>query len=91
MDMQEKGCSRIREMGDRRDSIMVLTPTSYGPVIGHFQGKPIYEFLAYGDGEVLWYSGVAPVEKDGSICLNRLRNGERLVSPGLVYEKRIGA
>ena len=67
---------------------MALTPTRYGPVIGHFQGEPIYEFLAYSDGEVLWYSGVAPVEKDGSICLNRLRNEECLVSPGLVYEKR---
>lgn len=66
----------------------MVTPTRYCPVIGQFQGKPIYEFLAYGDGGVLWYSRVAPVDKGGSICLNRLKNGECLVSPGLVYEKR---
>lgn len=62
-----------------------MTVTHYGPVIGLFQGKPIYEYLTYGDGRVVWYSGIAPVEKDGSICLNRLKNGECLVSPGLVY------
>lgn len=68
-----------------------LNSTSYGPVIGQYLGKPIHEFLVYGDGEVLWYSGIAPVEKDGSICLSKMGREEYLVSPGLVYEKRIGA
>ena len=56
-----------------------------GPVIGQYEGRPIYEYLVYDDNQVIRFSHVAPVERDGTIQLSRLSDGEVVVSPGLVY------
>lgn len=56
-----------------------------GPVIGQYENRPIHEFLVYDDGCVLRFSHVAPVERDGTILLSRLSDGDVVVSPGLVY------
>ncbi len=58
-----------------------------GPVIGHYENQPIHDFLVYDDNLVVRFSHVAPVERDGTILLSRLSDGEVVVSPGLVYRK----
>ncbi|MDA8153124.1 MAG: hypothetical protein M0003_10495 [Acidithiobacillus sp.] len=56
-----------------------------GPVIGQYENRPIHEFLVYDDNQIIRFSHVAPVERDGTINLLRLSDGEVVVSPGLVY------
>lgn len=56
-----------------------------GPVIGQYENRPIHDFLVYDDNQVIRFSHVAPVERDGTIQLSRLSDGEVVVSPGLVY------
>lgn len=56
-----------------------------GPVIGQYENQPIHDFLVYADGCALRFSHRAPVERDGTINLLRLSDGEVVVSPGLVY------
>lgn len=58
-----------------------------GPVIGQYENRPIHDFLVYGDNQVIRFSHVAPVERDGTIHLSRLSDGEVVVSPGLVYRR----
>lgn len=58
-----------------------------GPVIGQYEGRPIYEYLVYDDNQVIRFSHVAPVERDGTILLSRLSDWEVVVSPGLVYRR----
>ena len=57
----------------------------HGPVIGHYGDGPIYDFILV-DGRKLHYERLATVEKDGSIDLKSLREGECIVHPGLVYQ-----
>ncbi|MHB8322635.1 MAG: hypothetical protein ACYDA7_11570 [Acidithiobacillus sp.] len=60
-----------------------------GPVIGQYENRPIHDFLVYDDNQVIWFSQVAPVERDGAIHLSRLSDDEVLVSPGLVYRRDV--
>jgi hypothetical protein len=60
-----------------------------GPVIGQYENRPIHDFLVYDDNRVIRFSHVAPVERDGSIILSRLSDGEVVVSPGLVYVRDV--
>lgn len=58
-----------------------------GPVIGQYENRPIHDFLVYDDNQVVRFSHVAPVERDGTILLSRLSDWEVVVSPGLVYRQ----
>ena len=58
-----------------------------GPVIGHYENRPIHDFLVYDDNQVIRFSHVAPVERDGTIQLSKLSDAEVVVSPGLVYRR----
>ncbi len=58
-----------------------------GPVIGQYEKRPIHDFLVYDDNQVVRFSHVARVERDGTIQLSRLSDGEVVVSPGLVYRR----
>ncbi|MBU2792569.1 hypothetical protein HAQ01_03905 [Acidithiobacillus thiooxidans] len=56
-----------------------------GPIIGQYENQPIHDFLAYDDQQVLRFSHVATVDRDGTIPLAQLSDEEVVVSPGLVY------
>lgn len=58
-----------------------------GPVIGQYENRPIHDFLVYDDNQVVRFSHVAPVERDGTILLSKLSDGDVVVSPGLVYRR----
>ena len=62
-----------------------------GPVIGQYENRPIHEFLVYDHNQVVRFSHVAPVERDGTILLSKLSDGDVVVSPGLVYRRDVRA
>ena len=62
-----------------------------GPVIGQYENRSIHDFLVYDDNQVIRFSHVAPVERDGSIYLSIMSDEEVLVSPGLVYRRDVCA
>jgi hypothetical protein len=62
-----------------------------GPVIGQYENRPIHDFLVYDDNQVVRFSHVATVDRDGTIPLAQLSDGEVVVSPGLVYVRDVRA
>jgi len=62
-------------------------PVRKGPVVGHYQGRPIHEYLDFGTTQ--WcFSHVAIMDRDGMIDMDQLADDECVVSPGLVYRKK---
>lgn len=56
-----------------------------GSIIGRYENQPIHDFLVYEDRQVIRFSRIAVVDRDGTIPLSQLSDEEVVVSPGLVY------
>lgn len=55
-----------------------------GEIIGSYRDKPIYDIITEG-GKRFAFNGIAVEEPDGTIDLNRLQDGDWVITPGLVY------
>jgi len=63
-----------------------FVPIRKGPVIGHYHGRSIHEYLDFATTQ--WgFSRVAVMDRDGAIDMNQLADDECVVSPGLVYRR----
>lgn len=56
-----------------------------GAVEGFIDGHPIRHTAIDENGGRYHYAGIAPRDSDGCIDVARLRTGEWIVQPGLVY------
>lgn len=56
----------------------------YGPVIGSIGGKPIYDFVVIG-GVRHDYAGLAQLDPNGDVDLDKLENGDFVLPPILLY------
>jgi hypothetical protein len=56
-----------------------------GPMLGYCAGQPIWSAIIDGVGQRYVFAGVAVRRRDGDVDLAALRQGERLVDPGLIY------
>ncbi|KAB7739830.1 hypothetical protein F2P47_09960 [Parvibaculum sedimenti] len=59
--------------------------TSDGPTIGHYAGRHVPEAVIDAYGRRYVFGGLAPRRADGRYDIGRLRDGEFLLEPGLVY------
>lgn len=54
-----------------------------GPPIGFFLGEPIPQWLSMRDGRIYYYSHLS----GESLLLSRLREGQLVMSPGLIFDE----
>ena len=59
--------------------------TQFGPKIGNYMGKPIYESIHNQDGTYV-FDRIASYEDDG-YPLDQLCENEALFEPGLIYKQ----
>lgn len=61
-----------------------MSKRAYGPAIGTFLGKPIYQSITQQENEYI-FDRLADCDDDG--CpLDQLDKGELLLNPGLIYK-----
>lgn len=56
-----------------------------GPTVGHYSGKPVADVVIDAYERRYVFTGLAPRRNDGRYDLGKLRDGEFLLEPGLVY------
>ena len=66
-------------------SIMV-EPRPVGPVIGFYRDRPIAERVVDLFGRRFTYAGVIGRRRDGQYDVDRLKSGQFIVEPGIVYD-----
>jgi hypothetical protein len=71
-------------------SIMV-EPRPVGPVIGFYRDRPIAERVVDLFGRRFTYAGVIGRRRDGQYDVDRLKSGQFIVEPGVVYDLAGGA
>jgi len=71
-------------------SIMV-EPRPVGPVIGFYRDRPIAERVVDLFGRRFTYAGVIGRRRDGQYDVDRLKSGQFIVEPGVVYDLEGGA
>jgi hypothetical protein len=64
---------------------MLANTRSEGPVIGRLADEPIRETVVDQWGSRYRYAGLAPRDPNGRFAVDRLRTGEWIVAPGLLY------
>lgn len=65
----------------------LIEPRPDGPVLGFYGGRPIAAAVVDYFGRRYVYAGVAAHDRLGRLDACRLRPGEWLVEPGLVYRR----
>jgi hypothetical protein len=68
------------------DFFMLRDVRGEGAVIGHYNGRDMTETIIDGDGNRYIYRGLADCRADGRPDPDRLKGGEYLVEPCLIYE-----
>jgi hypothetical protein len=71
-------------------SIMV-EPRPAGPVIGFYRDRPIAERVIDLFGRRFTYAGVIGRRRDGQYDVERLKSGQFIAEPGIVYDLEAGA
>ena len=71
-------------------SIMV-EPRPAGPVIGFYRDRPIAERVVDLFGRRFTYAGVISRRRDGQFDVERLKSGQFIAEPGIVYDLEAGA
>ena len=71
-------------------SIMV-EPRPAGPVIGFYRDRPIAERVVDLFGRRFTYAGVIGRRRDGQFDVERLKSGQFIAEPGIVYDLEAGA
>ena len=71
-------------------SIMV-EPRPAGPVIGFYRDRPIAERVIDLFGRRFTYAGVIGRRRDGQYEVDRLKSGQFIAEPGIVYDLEAGA
>jgi hypothetical protein len=81
---------RLQQLPPRRQrpdifSIMV-EPRPAGPVIGFYHDLPIAERVVDLFGRCFTYAGIIGRRRDGQYDVDRLKSGQFIVEPGMVYD-----
>ena len=71
-------------------SIMV-EPRPAGPVIGFYHERPIAERVIDLFGRRFAYAGIIGRRRDGQYDVERLKSGQFIAEPGIVYDLEAGA
>ena len=71
-------------------SIMV-EPRPVGPVIGFYRDRPIAERVIDLFGRRFAYAGIIGRRRDGQFDVERLKSGQFIAEPGIVYDLDAGA
>jgi len=71
-------------------SIMV-EPRPAGPVIGFYRDRPIAERVVDLFGRRFTYAGVIGRRRDGQYDVDRLKSGQFIAEPGILYDLDAGA
>src|SRR6516164_309702 len=71
----------------RPDSFSIMVePRPVGPTIGLYWGQPIAERVVDLFGRRFTYAGVIGRRRDGQYDVDRLKSGQFIVEPGIVYD-----
>ena len=70
---------------------IVVEPRPVGPVIGFYHDLPIAERVVDLFGRRFTYAGVIGRRRDGQYDVDRLKSGQFIAEPGIVYDLEAGA
>ena len=70
---------------------IVVEPRPVGPVIGFYHDLPIAERVVDLFGRGFTYAGVIGRRRDGQYDVDRLKSGQFIAEPGIVYDLETGA
>jgi hypothetical protein len=65
---------------------IMIAPSPAGPVIGYYHGLPIAERVVDQFGRRFTYFGIIGRRWDGQYDVDRLKSGQFIVEPGIVYD-----
>jgi hypothetical protein len=65
---------------------IMIAPSPAGPVIGYYHGLPIAERVVDQFGRRFTYFGIIGRRRDGQYDVDRLKSGQFIVEPGIVYD-----
>jgi hypothetical protein len=72
---------------ERPDTFSIMVePRPAGPVIGYYRDRPIAERVIDLFGRRFTYAGVIGRRRDGQYDVERLRSGQFIAEPGVVYD-----